>query len=146
LTELLVARGASLIVCVDCGTAAAVALSAVAGLAAVIVLDYDKSEGLRLVRGLIRGGGVGSDIHVAQYRRFRQQHPQRRLQEVGDPAMPIPRAASNRLTISGSASRCAIPAATRSSPVRHSQRRLDRLFVTQDGFARRQVGLPRDHH
>nr|WP_294513080.1 single-stranded-DNA-specific exonuclease RecJ [uncultured Rhodopila sp.] len=38
-------RGASLIVCVDCGTAAALALSAVAGKAAVIVLDHHKSEG-----------------------------------------------------------------------------------------------------
>jgi single-stranded-DNA-specific exonuclease len=41
----LVARGASLIVCVDCGTAAAVALSAVAGQAEVIVLDHHKAEG-----------------------------------------------------------------------------------------------------
>jgi single-stranded-DNA-specific exonuclease len=38
-------RGASLIVCVDCGTAAALALSAVAGKADVIVLDHHKSEG-----------------------------------------------------------------------------------------------------
>jgi single-stranded-DNA-specific exonuclease len=38
-------RGASLIVCVDCGTAAALALSAVAGKAEVIVLDHHKSEG-----------------------------------------------------------------------------------------------------
>ena len=43
--ESLVARGASLIVCVDCGTAAAIALSAVAGQAAVIVLDHHKAEG-----------------------------------------------------------------------------------------------------
>jgi single-stranded-DNA-specific exonuclease len=42
----LVARGASLIVCVDCGTAAAEALSAVAGQAEVIVLDHHKAEGL----------------------------------------------------------------------------------------------------
>jgi single-stranded-DNA-specific exonuclease len=41
----LVARGASLIVCVDCGTAAAIPLSAVAGLAEVIVLDHHKAEG-----------------------------------------------------------------------------------------------------
>jgi single-stranded-DNA-specific exonuclease len=41
----LVARGASLIVCVDCGTTAAVALSAVAGQADVIVLDHHKAEG-----------------------------------------------------------------------------------------------------
>jgi single-stranded-DNA-specific exonuclease len=41
----LVTRGASLIVCVDCGTAAAVALSAVAGQADVIVLDHHKAEG-----------------------------------------------------------------------------------------------------
>ena len=41
----LVARGASLIVCVDCGTAAAVALSAVVGQADVIVLDHHKAEG-----------------------------------------------------------------------------------------------------
>jgi single-stranded-DNA-specific exonuclease len=41
----LVTRGASLIVCVDCGTAAAVALSAVTGQADVIVLDHHKAEG-----------------------------------------------------------------------------------------------------
>ncbi len=41
----LVARGAGLIVCVDCGTAAAVALAAVAGQADVIVLDHHKAEG-----------------------------------------------------------------------------------------------------
>jgi single-stranded-DNA-specific exonuclease len=41
----MVARGVSLIVCVDCGTAAAVALSAVAGLSDVIVLDHHKAEG-----------------------------------------------------------------------------------------------------
>ena len=43
--ESLAARGASLIVCVDCGTAAAVALSAVSGRAEVIVLDHHKAEG-----------------------------------------------------------------------------------------------------
>ena len=37
--------GASLIVCVDCGTAAGDALSAVAGKAEVIILDHHKSEG-----------------------------------------------------------------------------------------------------
>jgi single-stranded-DNA-specific exonuclease len=42
----LVAKGAGLIVCVDCGTAAAVALSSVAGQAEVIVLDHHKAEGL----------------------------------------------------------------------------------------------------
>ena len=41
----LVAAGARLIVCVDCGTAAADALSAVAGQAEVIVLDHHKAEG-----------------------------------------------------------------------------------------------------
>ena len=41
----LVDRGVSLIVCVDCGTAAAGALSAVHGEADVIVLDHHKSEG-----------------------------------------------------------------------------------------------------
>ncbi|HET6609449.1 MAG TPA: single-stranded-DNA-specific exonuclease RecJ [Rhodopila sp.] len=41
----LVGRGARLIVCVDCGTAAAVALAAVAGQADVIVLDHHKAEG-----------------------------------------------------------------------------------------------------
>jgi single-stranded-DNA-specific exonuclease len=40
----LVTRGATLIVCVDCGTAAAVALTAVAGQADVIVLDHHKAE------------------------------------------------------------------------------------------------------
>ena len=38
-------RGATLIVCVDCGTAAASALAAVAGRAEVIVLDHHKAEG-----------------------------------------------------------------------------------------------------
>ncbi len=41
----LAARGASLIVCVDCGTAAAEALASVHGAADVIVLDHHKSEG-----------------------------------------------------------------------------------------------------
>jgi len=41
----LVERGVSLIVCVDCGTAAAEALAAVQGAADVIVLDHHKSEG-----------------------------------------------------------------------------------------------------
>ena len=38
-------RGATLIVCVDCGTAAAEALAAVQGLADVVVLDHHKAEG-----------------------------------------------------------------------------------------------------
>jgi single-stranded-DNA-specific exonuclease len=38
-------RGATLIVCVDCGTAAAEALEAVRGLADVVVLDHHKAEG-----------------------------------------------------------------------------------------------------
>jgi single-stranded-DNA-specific exonuclease len=42
----LVARGATLIVCVDCGTAAAAALAAVQGRADVVVLDHHKAEGL----------------------------------------------------------------------------------------------------
>jgi single-stranded-DNA-specific exonuclease len=41
----LVARGASLIVCVDCGTAAAPALAAVAGQADIVVLDHHKADG-----------------------------------------------------------------------------------------------------
>jgi single-stranded-DNA-specific exonuclease len=41
----LVARGASLIICVDCGTAAAPALAAVAGQADVVVLDHHKADG-----------------------------------------------------------------------------------------------------
>ena len=41
----LVAKGAGLIVCVDCGTAAAEALSILAGKADAIVLDHHKSEG-----------------------------------------------------------------------------------------------------
>jgi single-stranded-DNA-specific exonuclease len=41
----LVARGASLIVCVDCGTSAAIALSAVSSQAEVIVLDHHRAEG-----------------------------------------------------------------------------------------------------
>lgn len=40
----LAARGASLIVCVDCGTAAGEALAVLHGLADVIVLDHHKSE------------------------------------------------------------------------------------------------------
>ena len=39
-------RGATLVVCVDCGTAAAEALAALHGLADVIVLDHHKAEGL----------------------------------------------------------------------------------------------------
>lgn len=38
-------RGATLVVCVDCGTAAAEALSVLAGSADVIVLDHHKTEG-----------------------------------------------------------------------------------------------------
>jgi single-stranded-DNA-specific exonuclease len=41
----LVLRGASLIVCVDCGTAAAEALAFVAGDADIVVLDHHKAEG-----------------------------------------------------------------------------------------------------
>lgn len=41
----LVAQGATLIVCVDCGTAAAEALAAVVGRADVLVLDHHKAEG-----------------------------------------------------------------------------------------------------
>ncbi len=41
----LAARGASLIVCVDCGTAAGEALASVRGAADVIVLDHHKAEG-----------------------------------------------------------------------------------------------------
>ncbi|OYV40172.1 MAG: single-stranded-DNA-specific exonuclease RecJ, partial [Acidocella sp. 20-61-6] len=41
----LVARGASLVVCVDCGTAAADTLALLAGQADVVVLDHHKAEG-----------------------------------------------------------------------------------------------------
>ncbi len=41
----LVLRGASLIVCVDCGTAAAEALSFITGEADIVVLDHHKAEG-----------------------------------------------------------------------------------------------------
>jgi single-stranded-DNA-specific exonuclease len=41
----LVARGATLIVCVDCGTAAGEALATVAGEADVVVLDHHKADG-----------------------------------------------------------------------------------------------------
>src|SRR6202041_2658767 len=41
----LVAKGAQLIVCVDCGPAAAEALSVLTGQAQAIVLDHHKSEG-----------------------------------------------------------------------------------------------------
>ncbi len=42
----LAAQGATLIVCVDCGTAAGDALAAVKGIADVVVLDHHKAEGL----------------------------------------------------------------------------------------------------
>jgi single-stranded-DNA-specific exonuclease len=42
----LVTHGATLIVCVDCGTAAAEALSFIAGDADIVVLDHHKAEGL----------------------------------------------------------------------------------------------------
>lgn len=41
----LVGKGATLIVCVDCGTAAAPALAAVAGIADVVVLDHHATDG-----------------------------------------------------------------------------------------------------
>jgi single-stranded-DNA-specific exonuclease len=41
----LVAQGATLIICVDCGTAAAEALAAMTGRADVLVLDHHKAEG-----------------------------------------------------------------------------------------------------
>ncbi|MBB2202069.1 single-stranded-DNA-specific exonuclease RecJ [Gluconacetobacter tumulisoli] len=41
----LVARGATLIVCVDCGTAAADVLATLAGRADIVVLDHHKAEG-----------------------------------------------------------------------------------------------------
>ncbi len=41
----LVERGATLVVCVDCGTAASEALAALAGRADVLVLDHHKAEG-----------------------------------------------------------------------------------------------------
>ena len=41
----LVARGAGLVICVDCGTAAALALAEIAGAADVVVLDHHKAEG-----------------------------------------------------------------------------------------------------
>lgn len=41
----LASRGATLIICVDCGTAAAPALASVAGRADVVVLDHHKAEG-----------------------------------------------------------------------------------------------------
>ena len=41
----LAAQGATLIVCVDCGTAAAQPLAALAGIADVLVLDHHKAEG-----------------------------------------------------------------------------------------------------
>jgi single-stranded-DNA-specific exonuclease len=41
----LVARGATLVVCVDCGTAAGDVLAALSGAADIVVLDHHKSEG-----------------------------------------------------------------------------------------------------
>src|SRR6185437_10432581 len=41
----LVSQGATLVLCVDCGTAAAEALAAIAGAADVVVLDHHKAEG-----------------------------------------------------------------------------------------------------
>ena len=43
--RMLAQRGCSLIVCVDCGTAAGEALAAVEGVADVVVLDHHKAEG-----------------------------------------------------------------------------------------------------
>lgn len=43
--RMLAQRGSSLIVCVDCGTAAGEALAAVAGIADVVVLDHHKADG-----------------------------------------------------------------------------------------------------
>ena len=43
--RMLADRGSSLIVCVDCGTAAAEALASVAGIADVVVLDHRKAQG-----------------------------------------------------------------------------------------------------
>ena len=42
----LVERGATLVVCADCGTAAADALATLAGVADVLILDHHKAEGL----------------------------------------------------------------------------------------------------
>ena len=63
----LAARGAKLVVCVDCGTAAAEALAAVVGRADVVVLDHHKSE--HVPQGIVAtvnpnrvddGSGLGS--------------------------------------------------------------------------------------
>ncbi|MBB2159323.1 single-stranded-DNA-specific exonuclease RecJ [Gluconacetobacter sacchari] len=43
--EALVARGATLVVCVDCGTAAGDVLATLAGRAEIVVLDHHKAEG-----------------------------------------------------------------------------------------------------
>ena len=43
--QALAARGASLIVCVDCGTAAGLVLCALDGIADVVILDHHKAEG-----------------------------------------------------------------------------------------------------
>ena len=43
--QALAADGASLIVCVDCGTAAGAVLAGMAGRADIVVLDHHKSEG-----------------------------------------------------------------------------------------------------
>ena len=45
--QALAQRGATLVVCVDCGTAAAGPLAVLQGLADVVVLDHHKAEGLR---------------------------------------------------------------------------------------------------
>ena len=58
-------RGASLIVCVDCGTAAPEALAAVRGWADVVVLDHHKAEGVPPVLATVNPNRLdcGSGLH-----------------------------------------------------------------------------------
>jgi single-stranded-DNA-specific exonuclease len=68
LTELM-ARGASLIVCVDCGTAASLVLEGITARADVIVLDHHKAEGPPRVRRCFAPPGSPLWLPSLQYAR-----------------------------------------------------------------------------
>ena len=73
-------RGASLIVCVDCGIAAAEALAAAEGRADVVVLDHHKAEGPapRILRRSIRIGSIAGRGCIMSARRRSPSSPARR--------------------------------------------------------------------
>jgi hypothetical protein len=83
------AKGASLVICVDCGTTSGETLACLAGEADVIVLDHHKAEGPppqilatvnpnRLDCASGRCDAGRRDIHVGEGRGVGQQRPQRR--------------------------------------------------------------------